>query len=94
MFEARLVQGGVLKKVLVAVKDMITRDANFNCAATDFSLQAMDSTPARMGRAHFFLLFFLGIYLRCSFSTIPARFLTGPSTCALGCSGKSGTLRQ
>ena len=43
MFEARLVQGGLLKKVLEAIKDLVT-DANFDCSPTGFSLQAMDSS--------------------------------------------------
>jgi len=43
MFEARLVQGSVLKKVLDSIKDLVT-DANFDCAGTGFSLQAMDSS--------------------------------------------------
>mmetsp|Transcript_25642 Transcript_25642/g.48592 ORF Transcript_25642/g.48592 Transcript_25642/m.48592 type:complete len:263 (-) Transcript_25642:518-1306(-) len=43
MFEARLLQGSVMKKVLESVKDLVT-DANFDCNATGFSLQAMDSS--------------------------------------------------
>mmetsp|Transcript_23274 Transcript_23274/g.79198 ORF Transcript_23274/g.79198 Transcript_23274/m.79198 type:complete len:263 (+) Transcript_23274:131-919(+) len=43
MFEARLVQGSLLKKVLESVKDLVT-DANFDCSPTGFSLQAMDSS--------------------------------------------------
>ncbi|GBG70728.1 hypothetical protein CBR_g8027 [Chara braunii] len=43
MFEARLIQGSLLKKVLEAIKDLVT-DANFDCSATGFSLQAMDSS--------------------------------------------------
>eukprot|EP00245_Coleochaete_scutata_P015767 TRINITY_DN7164_c0_g1_i1.p1 TRINITY_DN7164_c0_g1~~TRINITY_DN7164_c0_g1_i1.p1 ORF type:complete len:263 (+),score=61.73 TRINITY_DN7164_c0_g1_i1:194-982(+) len=43
MFEARLVQGSLLKKVLESIKDLVT-DANFDCSATGFSLQAMDSS--------------------------------------------------
>jgi proliferating cell nuclear antigen len=43
MFEARLVQGSVLKKVLESIKDLVT-DANFDCSATGYSLQAMDSS--------------------------------------------------
>eukprot|EP00899_Mesostigma_viride_P007736 jgi/Mesvir1/16964/Mv15812-RA.1 len=41
MFEARLTQGGLLKKLLDATKDLV-KEANFDCAATGFSLQAMD----------------------------------------------------
>jgi proliferating cell nuclear antigen len=43
MFEARLVQGALLKKVLESIKDLVT-DANFDCSPTGFSLQAMDSS--------------------------------------------------
>ncbi|CAA6656759.1 unnamed protein product [Spirodela intermedia] len=43
MLELRLVQGNLLKKVLEAVKDLVT-DANFDCSSTGFSLQAMDSS--------------------------------------------------
>eukprot|EP00793_Prasinoderma_coloniale_P000355 PRCOL_00005339-RA len=43
MFEARLIQGSLLKKVLESVKELVT-DANFDCASTGFSLQAMDSS--------------------------------------------------
>jgi proliferating cell nuclear antigen len=42
MFEARLVQAGLLKKILEAIKDLVT-DANFDCSASGVSLQAMDS---------------------------------------------------
>lgn len=43
MFEARLIQGSVLKKVVDAIKDLVN-DANFDCDPTAFSLQAMDSS--------------------------------------------------
>ncbi|ERN09641.1 hypothetical protein AMTRI_Chr08g160360 [Amborella trichopoda] len=43
MLELRLVQGSLLKKVLDAIKDLVT-DANFDCSSTGFSLQAMDSS--------------------------------------------------
>lgn len=43
MFEARIVQGGVLKKVLEAVKELVV-DANFDCTSTGITLQAMDSS--------------------------------------------------
>ncbi|PON36309.1 Proliferating cell nuclear antigen, PCNA [Parasponia andersonii] len=42
MLELRLVQGGLLKKVLESLKDLVN-DANFDCSASGFSLQAMDS---------------------------------------------------
>lgn len=43
MLELRLVQGSLLKKVLDAIKDLVN-DANFDCSASGFSLQAMDSS--------------------------------------------------
>jgi len=43
MFEARLLQAGLLKKVLESIKDLVT-DANFECSATGIQLQAMDSS--------------------------------------------------
>ena len=43
MFEARLDQAQLLKKVLESIKDLVT-DANFDCSSTGFSLQAMDSS--------------------------------------------------
>lgn len=43
MFEARLMQGSLLKKIIEAIKDLVT-DANFDCTENDFSLQAMDSS--------------------------------------------------
>ena len=43
MFEARLVQGSLLKKLLESIKDLVT-DANFDCTSTGIGLQAMDSS--------------------------------------------------
>ena len=43
MFEARLTQGGLLKKLLDAVKDLVN-DGNFDCSSTGFGLQAMDTS--------------------------------------------------
>ncbi|KAL5973540.1 hypothetical protein ACLOJK_030191 [Asimina triloba] len=43
MLELRLINGSLLKRVLESIKDLIT-DANFDCSATGFSLQAMDSS--------------------------------------------------
>ncbi|CAM0942818.1 unnamed protein product [Alopecurus aequalis] len=43
MLELRLVQGSLLKKVLEAIRELVT-DANFDCSGTGFSLQAMDSS--------------------------------------------------
>lgn len=43
MFELRLVQGSLLKRLIDAIKDLVN-DANFDCSSTGFSLQAMDSS--------------------------------------------------
>eukprot|EP00326_Haptolina_ericina_P024638 CAMPEP_0181182720 /NCGR_PEP_ID=MMETSP1096-20121128/8039_1 /TAXON_ID=156174 ORGANISM="Chrysochromulina ericina, Strain CCMP281" /NCGR_SAMPLE_ID=MMETSP1096 /ASSEMBLY_ACC=CAM_ASM_000453 /LENGTH=260 /DNA_ID=CAMNT_0023271345 /DNA_START=30 /DNA_END=812 /DNA_ORIENTATION=+ len=43
MFEARLTQGAMLKKITEAMKDLVT-EANFDCSSTGISLQAMDSS--------------------------------------------------
>lgn len=43
MFEARLSQAGLLKKILDSIKDLVT-DANFDCSSTGITLQAMDSS--------------------------------------------------
>jgi len=43
MFEARLLNGGLLKKLMESIKDLVT-DANFDCSTTGISLQAMDSS--------------------------------------------------
>jgi len=43
MFEARLLQAGLLKKILEAIKDLVT-DANFDCTSNGIALQAMDSS--------------------------------------------------
>merc|ERR1711934_805545 len=43
MLEARIAQGSLLKKLVEAVKDLVT-EANFDCDAQGISLQAMDSS--------------------------------------------------
>eukprot|EP01104_Vermistella_antarctica_P016318 TRINITY_DN553_c0_g1_i1.p2 TRINITY_DN553_c0_g1~~TRINITY_DN553_c0_g1_i1.p2 ORF type:complete len:261 (-),score=80.06 TRINITY_DN553_c0_g1_i1:1382-2164(-) len=43
MFEARLGQASLLKKILESIKDLVT-DANFECSSAGISLQAMDSS--------------------------------------------------
>eukprot|EP00042_Codosiga_hollandica_P024684 m.105328 g.105328 ORF g.105328 m.105328 type:complete len:265 (-) comp51640_c0_seq1:76-870(-) len=43
MFEARLKQGGTLKKVLEAIKDLVS-ESNWDCSSTGISLQAMDNS--------------------------------------------------
>ena len=43
MFEARLVQGNLQKKVLESLKDLLT-EATWDCADTGIQLQAMDNS--------------------------------------------------
>ena len=43
MFEARLVQGSLLKKVLEAIKDLLN-EGSFDCADSGILLQAMDNS--------------------------------------------------
>merc|ERR1712079_3860 len=43
MFEARLVQGSLLKKVLESVKELL-RQATWDCSDTGIQLQAMDTS--------------------------------------------------
>merc|ERR1711990_345172 len=43
MLEARITQGSLLKKLIEAVKDLVT-EANFDCSASGIALQAMDSS--------------------------------------------------
>lgn len=43
MFEARLTQGNLLKKILDAIKDLVP-SANWECSSTGISVQAMDSS--------------------------------------------------
>ena len=42
MFEARLAQSAILKKVLEAVKDLLT-EATFECSDSGIQVQAMDN---------------------------------------------------
>jgi hypothetical protein len=51
MFEARLVQGNVLKKIVEAMKDLVT-DANLDCSASGISMQVTSaSDPERTSRS-------------------------------------------
>ncbi|KAN0023270.1 hypothetical protein ACTFIV_009401 [Dictyostelium citrinum] len=43
MFEARLLQASLLKKILESIKDLV-ESANFDCSPEGISLQAMDGT--------------------------------------------------
>ncbi|KAK7601570.1 hypothetical protein V9T40_009011 [Parthenolecanium corni] len=43
MFEARLVQSSILKKILEAIKDLLN-EATFECSASGIQLQAMDNS--------------------------------------------------
>lgn len=42
MFEARLAKSGIIKKVLDAIKELLT-EATFDCSDSGIQLQAMDS---------------------------------------------------
>ncbi|KAG2370752.1 hypothetical protein C9374_014246 [Naegleria lovaniensis] len=42
MFEAKITQGEILKKILDAIKELVN-DANFDCNSTGMALQAMDT---------------------------------------------------
>ncbi|XP_031553803.1 proliferating cell nuclear antigen-like [Actinia tenebrosa] len=43
MFEGKLTQGNLLKKIIEAIKDIVT-SGNWECSTTGLSLQAMDSS--------------------------------------------------
>ena len=43
MFEARLVHGHIIKKILDAVKDLVN-EASWECSPSGLSLQAMDTS--------------------------------------------------
>ena len=43
MFEARLIQGNLLKKVLESLKDLLN-EATWDCADSGIQLQAMDNS--------------------------------------------------
>lgn len=43
MFEARLVQSSIFKKVLEAIKELLN-EATFDCSDSGIQLQAMDSS--------------------------------------------------
>jgi proliferating cell nuclear antigen len=43
MFEARMTQGSLLKKLVDAMKELVN-EANFECSSTSFALQAMDTS--------------------------------------------------
>lgn len=43
MFEARLIEGKVLKNIIEAIKDLVS-DANIDCNEEEISIQCMDSS--------------------------------------------------
>eukprot|EP01038_Epipyxis_sp_PR26KG_P008201 gene8201-11093_t len=43
MFESRILQGSILKKIIEAIRELVV-DANFDCNERGISLQAMDSS--------------------------------------------------
>lgn len=51
MFEARLVQGSILKKVLEALKDLIN-EACWDISSSGVNLQSMDSSHVLLGAAN------------------------------------------
>ncbi|GBF89873.1 proliferating cell nuclear antigen [Raphidocelis subcapitata] len=51
MLEARLVQGSMLRKVVDAVKDLVS-DANIDVSSSGFSLQAMDTSHVSLIAMH------------------------------------------
>jgi len=51
MFEARLLQGGLLKKLMESIKDLVT-EANFDCSQSGITLQAMDSSHVSLVALH------------------------------------------
>mmetsp|Transcript_18494 Transcript_18494/g.45397 ORF Transcript_18494/g.45397 Transcript_18494/m.45397 type:complete len:261 (-) Transcript_18494:245-1027(-) len=51
MFEARLTEGHILKKLIDSMKDLVT-DANFDCSAEGISLQAMDTSHVSLVALH------------------------------------------
>lgn len=49
MFEARLVQGNLLKKLLESVKDLVS-EANFECTSSSFAMQVRRAERASVDR--------------------------------------------
>ena len=43
MFEARLTEGNLLKKIIEAIKDLV-QEANVDCSETGLTMQAMDAS--------------------------------------------------
>ena len=51
MFQAKLAEGNVLKKIVEAIKDLVT-DVNLDVSPTAISLQAMDSSHVALVSLH------------------------------------------
>jgi proliferating cell nuclear antigen len=51
MFEARLIQGSVLKRIIDAIKDLVT-DCNIDCNDTGIALEAMDGSHVALVSLH------------------------------------------
>jgi hypothetical protein len=49
MFEARLIQGNLLKKIVEAIKDLVT-EANVDCSETGLSMQVRRACHAAVSR--------------------------------------------
>jgi proliferating cell nuclear antigen len=43
MFEARILQGALLKKIIEAIRELV-QDANLDCSERGITMQAMDSS--------------------------------------------------
>jgi proliferating cell nuclear antigen len=51
MFEATLAEGGMLKKLMESIKDLVS-EANFECSSSGIQLQAMDSSHVSLVAMH------------------------------------------
>ena len=51
MFEAKLLDGTILKRIVEAIKDLVT-DVNIDASPTGISLQAMDSSHVALVNLH------------------------------------------
>eukprot|EP01040_Poterioochromonas_malhamensis_P022355 gene22355-27183_t len=47
MFEAKILQGAILKKIIEAIRELVT-DANLACNERGITMQAMDSSPVSL----------------------------------------------
>lgn len=80
MFEARIVQGSLLKKILEAVKDLVG-DCNFECSSSGEKL--ILSLPAHILHSHLTHLFFCISLSLCLHSSTTFTLSTLTSSCLL-----------